>query len=269
MNYTVDYPLAPFDAVMPAMAQNVLLTLVVIALAAYSVYALVLAKKYNSALPLFLLVGGFAACLMEPVITHLGHVIHPEIGQISLFKTNNRAIPLHIALIYPVYFCTAFFAMYSRIHKQSFDAGYVWKSYFITCVLAYLLEIIPVSIGLWVYYDNQGLWIWRGGMPLFWTFVNACCVLVSVTLVKICYPLLQGWKAALVIILVPAGGFMGHFGAGFFIYNVVNSGSPQWLVEVCALLSVFTALVIVALCARLLSNDTRAIAHAAASPAKV
>ena len=267
MNYQVDYPLAPFDAVMPAQAQNILLSLVIIALAGYCVYALLLAKRYRSALPIFLLLGGFAACLMEPVITHLGHVIHPEIGQISLFKTNNRAIPLHIALIYPVYFCTAFFAMYGRIHQQKFDASYVWKSYFITCLLAYLLEIIPVSAGLWIYYDNQGLWVWRGGMPLFWTFVNACCVLVSVTLIKVFYPVLKGWRASLAILLVPAGGFMGHFGAGFLVYNVVNSSSPQWLVEMCALLSVFTALIIVTVCTRLLCNDTRAIAQASHQPA--
>lgn len=262
MEHYFDYPLAPFDAVMPAQAQSIMLGLVVAALIVTVLVGMRLALTHRSWLPICMIVGGFLCAFMEPLITNLGHVIHPEIGQLVAFKTADRAIPLHIVLIYPVYFCAAFFPMYSRITGQGFTRAYVWRAYLITCALAYLLEIVPVSIGLWVYYDQQALWVWESGMPLFWTFVNACCVLVPVTLLKVFGPVLHGPRVLLAIPLIPAGGFMGHFGAGFLYYNIVNSPAAPWLVNLAGLASVLIAFLLVWLCSLMLERDTRVLFEA-------
>jgi hypothetical protein len=257
--YEPNYPQAPFDAVMPATAQTATLWIAVTVLALCGLIAIWQSVKKRSMLPVLYLVGGFVAILLEPLVTHFGHAIHPPVGQISLFTTADRAIPWHIALIYAFYFGGVFMFMNDRIRRGAFTQAYVWKSYFFVCGLAYLIEIVPVHIGLWVYYPPQALWVWKGGMPLFWTFVNAACIFMPLTLIKLAYPLLHGARQILVVPLIAMGAQMGHFGCGFVLYNVANSAAPAWLVEVAGLLSVAMAFGLVFLCARLLSGDTVAL----------
>lgn len=259
MAYTSNYPQAPYDAVMPAAAQEIVLWIAAIALGAFVLIALAMCVKHRSALPLLFLVAGFCAILLEPMVTHVGHAIHPEIGQIQLFKTLDRAIPWHIATIYAFYFGGVFMFMFSRIREGRFTREFVWKSYFFTCALAYLIEIVPLQIGLWIYYEPQALWVWKGGMPLFWTFVNAGCIYMALTMIKLFYPVLRGWKEVFVVPVAGMGVIMGHFGAGYPYYNAANSAAPQWVVEAAGFGSVAMALTIVWFCSRLLAANTLAI----------
>ncbi|HKY90766.1 MAG TPA: hypothetical protein VJM11_06985 [Nevskiaceae bacterium] len=269
MAYVSNYPQAPFDAVMPAGPQEIVLGIAAVALAGFVLLALAMCVKHRTALPLLFLVAGFCTVLLEPMVTHVGHAIHPEIGQIQLFKTHDRAIPWHIATIYAFYFGGVFMFMFSRIREGRFTRDFVWKSYFFTCALAYLIEIVPVHVGLWVYYEPQALWVWKGGMPLFWTFVNAGCIYMALTLIKLFYPVLRGWKEILVVPIAGMGAIMGHFGAGYLYYNAANSAAPQWLVEAAGLGSVGLALTITWFCSRLLAANTAAIFSVeAAAPAR-
>ena len=261
-----DYPQAPFDAVMPAAAQEIVLWIAIVALGGFFIISLIQAARTKSMLPPLFLVAGFVTILLETLVTHMGHAIHPEIGQITIFKAADRAIPWHIVLIYSFYFGAVYMFMFERIRSGGFTRAFVWKSYFFTCTLAYCIEIVPVQIGLWVYYDHQALWLWKGGMPLFWTFVNAGCIYMALTLIKLFYPILKGWKALLVIPLSAMGAQMGHFGAGFPYYNAVNSAAPIWLIELSGLASVGLALLIAFMCSRLLAADTASLL--ALAPAK-
>ena len=261
-----DYAQAPFDAVMPAAAQEIVLWIAIVALSGFFIVSLIQAARTKSLLPPLFLAAGFVTILLETLVTHMGHAIHPEIGQITIFKAADRAIPWHIVLIYSFYFGAVYMFMFDRIRNGGFTRAFVWKSYFFTCALAYCIEIVPVQIGLWVYYDHQALWLWKGGMPLFWTFVNAGCIYMALTLIKLFHPILRGWKALLVIPLSAMGAQMGHFGAGFPYYNAVNSAAPIWLIELSGLASVGLALLIAFMCSRLLAADTTAIL--ALAPAK-
>lgn len=263
-----DYPQAPFDAVMPAAAQEIVLGIAIVALGGFFILSLIQALRTKSFLPPLFLVAGFVTILLETLVTHMGHAVHPEIGQISIFKAADRAIPWHIVLIYSFYFGAVYMFMFERIRNGTFTSAFVWKSYFFTCALAYCIEIVPVHIGLWVYYDHQALWLWKGGMPLFWTFVNAGCIYMALTLIKLFYPILKGWKALLVIPLSAMGAQMGHFGAGFPYYNAVNSAAPIWLIELSGLASVGLALLIAFMCSRLLAADTSAMLARVPAPAK-
>ncbi len=255
---------APVGAVMPAAAQEIVLWIAIVALGAFLLLGLQQSIKHRSALPLLFFVAGFVTILLEPMCTNFGHAIHPEIGQISLFKTFDRAIPWHIATIYSFYFGGVYLFMFRRIRENGFTRDFVWKSYLSICALAYAIEIVPVHIGLWVYYPPQALWVWSGGMPLFWTFVNAACIFMGLTLIKVFYPLMQGWKQLLVIPLSAMGAIMGHFGAGFPYYHAANSAASPMLVELSGLASVGLAFLIVFLCTRLLSGNTATLM--AASP---
>lgn len=136
MAYIPDYPQAPFDAVMPAAAQEIVLWIAIVALGLFLLLGAWQSVKHRTALPLLFFVAGFCTILLETLVTHVGHAIHPEVGQIMLFKTLDWAIPWHIALIYSFYFGGVYLFMFSRIREGTFTRDFVWKSYFFTCALA-------------------------------------------------------------------------------------------------------------------------------------
>ena len=252
-----DYPQAPLDVVMPATVQSVLLSVSMVTLIIFFIVALIQCRRHKTFLPVLFLIGGFFTIPMEPLVDLLGHAVHPEIGQISLFKVGNRAIPWHGAVMYAFYFGGVYMFMLPRIMANHFTVAYVWKAYLTTTVLAYLFEIVPVQWGLWVYYDQQALWFWKGGMPLFWPFVNSIAIFVPLTLIKLCYPILKGWRQGLVVLLSPVGALAGHFGAGFPFYNAANSAASRLVIELSGVLSIGLCFLIIYICARLLAADTR------------
>ena len=263
-----DYPSAPIDAVMPAATQQVTLWIAIVALTCFVLYAAWKSAQQKSALPLLYFIAGFCTILLEPLVTHMGHAVHPEIGQISLFKTADRAIPWHIALIYSFYFGAVYLFLMPRLIKPDVSSGFIWKAYFTICALAYVIEIVPVHLGLWVYYDKQALWLWKGGMPLFWTFVNAACIFFPMALMKLMYASLTGIKQLLVIPLSVMGANMAHFGAGVPFYNATNSDASSALVELSGLTSVALALLIVHICVCIIVRPMEVrIGAAAAAPA--
>jgi hypothetical protein len=252
--YASDYATAPYYAVMPAATQHAVLWIAAVVLAGFVIIACIKGWREKSALPLLYLVAGFCTILMEPMVTHMGHALHPLIGQITLFKTADRAIPWHAALIYSFYFGGVYLFLMPKLVHPNVTSSFIWKSYFVVCGLAYLLEVIPVQLGLWVYYDKQALWFWKGGMPLWWVFVNAACIFWPMALMKMMRSHLKGLGQLLVIPLSVMGANMAHFGAAVPFYNATNSTASDWLVELSGLISVAMALLIVYICTRIFTN---------------
>jgi hypothetical protein len=242
---TSDYPAPPVGTVMPADAQQAALWIAGAVLAAFIIVAAWRAFKQRSAMPLLLLVAGFCTILLEPLVCHLGHAVHPAIGQIALFRAADRSIPLHAALIYSFYFGAVYIFLLPRLVSGAASRAFIWKAFFVICVLAYLIEVVPVGAGLWVYYDKQALWFWKGGMPLFWPFVNAACIIFPLALMKLLYASLKGLRQLLVIPLSVMGANMAHFGAGVPFYNATNSTASQGLVDLSGLASIALAFLIV------------------------
>jgi hypothetical protein len=246
-----DYATAPYETAMPAATQHAVLWIAALVLAGFVLIAAWKCLQQKTALPLLYLVAGFCTILMEPLVTHMGHALHPFVGQIMLFKTADREIPWHAALIYSFYFGGVYLFLMPKLLHPNVTSRFVWKSYFVICILAYLLEVVPVQLGLWVYYDRQALWFWRGGMPLWWVFVNAACIFWPMALMKIMRPCLVGAGQLLVIPLSVMGANMAHFGAGVTFYNAANSAASDWLVELSGVASVGLALLIVYICTRI------------------
>lgn len=264
MNHVSDYPQAPFDAVMPAQAQHVTLWIAIVMLAGFVLYGLWRCVQEKSALPVLYFVAGFCTILLEPLVTHMGHAIHPPVGQINLFTTADRAIPWHIALIYSFYFGAVYLFLMPKLSSGTATRGFVWKAYFCICVLAYLIEIVPVHLGLWVYYPTQALWIWKGGMPLFWTFVNAACIFLPMALMTLLWSSLRGIGQLLVIPISVMGANMAHFGAGVTYYNAVNSDASFMLIQLAGLASIALAFLIVHICAVIIVRPQEAEVRARA-----
>jgi hypothetical protein len=239
-------------ATMPLALQLVFLWLTAAAALVVLGWSLLIAVRQRSAAPVLMIVGGFAAILMEPVVTFLGRAIHPAPGQIMLFATVNRAIPWHIALGYTAGFGLFYLLIYNRFVRGELTTGFIWKTVVITAVCYFVGEAYPVSNGLWIYYGHQPLRIWSGTAPLTWNWLNAGCMLTSTTLMLLALPKLRGTALLLLVPLAVAGAYMGHMGAGFPMYNAMNSGLPVWALELSGAASLAMVLVIVWLCSSVL-----------------
>lgn len=236
----------------PEPLQSYFLIFAIAIAAAMLAWAGYIALRQRSPVPLLLVLGGFTATLMEPAVTYLGHVVHPEPGQVVLFKTIDRAIPWHIALLYMTGFGLFYLAIYNRLVRGTLDRGFIWKTVVITAICCFFGEAYPVSQGLWVYYGYHPLRLWDATAPVTWNWLNACCMLTSLTIMLLALPRLKGAARLLLLALAPAGAFMGHMGAGYPMYNAMNSALPVWALELSGVASVALVLVVVWLCSILL-----------------
>jgi hypothetical protein len=211
--------------------------------------------RYKSAVPVLMVLGGLAAILMEPVVTMLGHAVHPQLGQIQMFESVDRHIPWHIALGYMAGFGILYLILFAKQAAGTLTSPSIWKIFLVTALCYYLGEAYPVEHGLWGYFGYQPLWIWKGTAPPTWSILNATCMLTSATLMLKMIPYLKGIFQLLLIPLAVAGAFMGHMGAGFPMYNAMNSAAPHWLMEASGLASIGMALLLVWVCTLLLTSD--------------
>ena len=251
---SVPWPIPP-EATIPEPLQTIVLSLAAIGAATILVFGVIMAFKRRSAVPVLMVLGGFTSIMMETVVTYLGHAIHPVSGQIMLFEMAGRAIPWHIALGYMAGFGLFYLCLYPAFVEGRLQSQQIWMTCLITAACYFVGEAYPVSHGLWIYYDYQPMWLWHGTAPLTWNFLNACCMMVSATVIFVALPYLKTLPSQLLILLLaPAGAYMGHMGAGFPMYNAMNSTLPHWVIEVSGALSIFLALVIIWLCSVVLQS---------------
>lgn len=254
MNNTlsVPYPVPP-AAAMPEPLQTIFLWVTIVASVVMLLVAARQSLKQRSGVPVLLVFAGFTSIVMETVVTFLGHAIHPVEGQIMMFEAVNRAIPWHIALGYMVGFGLFYLILYPNYLAGKLSSAQIWKVCLSTAVCYFFGEAYFVSNGLWVYYDYQPMRIWHGTAPLTWNFLNTSSMMVSATVMFIALPHLKNAVSQLALLLLaPMGAYMGHMGAGFPMYNAMNTGWPTWVMEISGALSIALALVSIWLCSLVL-----------------
>tara|TARA_B110000503_G_scaffold51564_1_gene83204 strand:- start:21 stop:824 length:804 start_codon:yes stop_codon:yes gene_type:complete len=251
----VNFPVPP-DASMPEPLQTIMFWLTAGLALAVLAYSFVLARKHHSAIPVLLVIAGAAAIPLEPIVGFLGHVIHPADGSIKMFSAVNRTIPWHMGFAYTGAFGAVYLALYMKMVNGPVNPRYVWVTFAISVCAYILAEIYPVHAGLWVYYDNQPLWLWKGMAPLTWAFMNSACEIMGIALVYLLLPALTGWKQILVVVLGPMGALMGHLGCGWPMYSVINSSASQspLLLELSGLLTVALAFMVIWICTAIFSR---------------
>ncbi len=253
---TLSVPWAvPPELTMPEPLQTIFFWASLVGAVAVLLWGVAMGIKRRTAVPALMVLGGFTAIIMETVVTFLGHAVHPPIGQIMLFETVSRAIPWHIALGYMAGFGIFYLCLYPAYVEGRLTRGRIWKTCLITAALYFIGEAYPVSHGLWTYYGYQPMRIWEATAPLTWNFLNACCMMTSATLIFILLPHLKSFVSQLSIpVLAPIGAYMGHMGAGFPLYNVMNSTLPTWAMEISGALSILFALLLIGVCALVLER---------------
>lgn len=254
----VNFPVAP-DVAMPELLQTIFFYATGIGALLVFLYSLIMSKRYGSAIPVLMVIGASFAIVLEPLVGFLGHVVHPVEGSIRMFEAYTRVIPWHMGFAYIAAFGAINLVMYSRIVAGTMTAGYVWGSCAVSISAYILIEMYPVQAGLWVYYDNQPLWLWKGMAPLPWSFMNTACEIFGPALVAAMFPYLKGPRQLLVVLLVPMAALMGHLGSGWPMYTVMNSSASQsdFLVQASGVLSIALALLVMQLSRVLLFSQNR------------
>ena len=261
-----DFTMPPYEAVMPAAAQDYMTWFAIAMLSLLVVNAFRMASQYKSALPLLLVIAAGLNIANETLVCYLGHAWHPEIGQNTAFKAFDRSIPWHLALIYGAGTGSLYLSMFQRIVNNNFTREFLWKTWLAVCVIGYLFEIIPVQAGLWIYYDNQAWWFWKGGMPAVWPFLNATCMILPLALIKYFYPMLKGYKQLLVLALSPTGAIMGSLASGWPFFTAANSAASQLTVELAGTVTVALSLIIVWACIDVLVGDSKSAMTSESNP---
>lgn len=235
-------------ATMPGPAQTVFLALTILMSGAVIVAAVLACKRYRSLAPLYMVLGGLVAVSMEPIITLLGHAIHPQLGAIVMFEAVDRTIPWHIGLGYLAVFGTVYLILYPRMVAGSLTAKFLWKVFLCTALVYLLFEIVPLAYGLWVYYGYQPLRPWHNMAPIAWNFLNSASEIGSATLMYVALGRLRRSGQILLIPLAAVGAVMTHVGAGLPMYVALNSAMPGWVMQMAAAASVLLCFTLVWLC---------------------
>lgn len=224
---------APPEALlMPAMPQLVTTVAYGIGALAFIAYAIVLAHRERSALPLLFILGALLTIFLEPVVDLLGNAVHPQVGQYHLLTTNGHPVPWAVLVGYVWYFAAAPLLGWRLMRERTLTQVMVWKAFATVAVTAAIVEQIPLHFGVWHYYGEQALKI--GYMPVWWIVANTTAVMLPFLLIYKLFPSLTGPRQWLVIGIIPSGAFMGHAAAGWPMYNVLGTQtdvvSPMLLV---------------------------------------
>lgn len=231
---------------MPLAAQTIALWITGVLSAACVVYGLVLAVKHRTPLPILFLVSGFLTCAGEPLLDIIGHIYHPEQGQISVFTSYGRPVPLHVGFLLLTYYGGILVYFFEKMKASAIEAKELWVIFGSTVLISYFVELWPVSAGLWSYDPLQPLWPWKATLPINWAIANTVSAFVPLAICNAMLPRLKGVMLLIVPILSPMGAIAAHLGGMFPYYFIRNSPlgtDPIWI-EASGVVSLITTMLI-------------------------
>ncbi len=230
----------PLDALMPAVAQQYIVVAFGAMAVIFLLYAIHLSVKWKNWLPTLFWFGGLCAVMVEAIADLTLHAIHPPVGQWNAFTVHGHPIPWHIVFAYPSYYAGTLIALWPVIAKRTLTRGLAWKIFWIGAIWVTLIEQIPISQGIWVYYGPHSFKI--GYMPISMIIPNAASVVMVLLIIyKLAPSISGGWKQWLAIPAVPICALGTHAGSAALMYNVMGMDldklGPAFL-NVMALISV-------------------------------
>jgi hypothetical protein len=141
----------PWDAVMPAGPQAILIALSSVVLVLSLWFVARECRRRKDWIPVYAFIGGGLIIIYEPLGDILASVLYPMPGQIGWIKLFGRQIPLFIGLLYFWYMSVP--ALYFvRCVEHGLTKARLWRLYLFTVALAFGIELFGVSLNAWVYY---------------------------------------------------------------------------------------------------------------------
>ena len=231
---------------MPYTGQIIMIAITGSLSVAMLVYAVHVARKTSSVLPILFWIGGLCTVVLEPVADVMGNVIHSPDGAWVVFSVEDHPIPWHVLLCYPWYFGGLPIVIFERMRARDVDRKFWWDHYLLVGMLVPLVEVVPAHYNIWVYYGHQPLKI--GATPIGIAASNICAVMLVTLLIYMLLPILKGWRQLLVVPLMPAVAMGAHAGSGVFNYVVLGQDTvdtPNWIIQASALAAIGLSVMLV------------------------
>lgn len=191
------------------------------------VIAIVLAvrwsKQHGTPIPLLFLAGGGLAMFNEPIVDHNAAVWFPTDGQWTLYTTFGIAQPVWLATAYIWFFGGQPMVVWHLL-QRGLPARRLWKAFAAVVVVDIILEHPGLYADLFFYYGNQPFKLTR--FPLWWGVINATTPIVAASLVYMLQRELTGRRVFGMLLLVPIVQAATNAGAGFPVWNVINTDLP-------------------------------------------
>ncbi|MEJ2459475.1 MAG: hypothetical protein P8Y58_15540, partial [Novosphingobium sp.] len=221
-------PAAPVDMVMPATIQTIIIGVALALNGLWVIWSLYRLIRHRDILPFTLLAGGLLTYVaVEPFYDVLGFVYHPEKGQVVAFNTLGRNFPLHLLLLYMVYW--AFLAQY---FMNKFEAGvserWIWWAFCLWTPGEILFETPLLMTGLWSYYGDPPFKI--GYYPLWLAPATAGSAILAFSVLHWARKVIgRGWTPILSLVMGSslAAGCLGTSWPVFIALNVDRRLSPS------------------------------------------
>jgi hypothetical protein len=185
-----------------------------------------LAFKQKSWMPLACFLAAVVTINLEPMIARVSGASHAQIGQITAFVSEGRAIPWHVLLVYTAYFGFGYYFLAPALEARKIAARTIWIAYFAFTLSAWLFEAPFIKAGLWDYFGPQS-WKPFGLMPVYFAFVNATSSFAACALLAATLPLLPSLSRLWIILLGPAYTIGTHFAVAWPMYNLRTSEFPD------------------------------------------
>lgn len=191
----------PMDAVMPAMAQDIVtgLTGFLVAL----LYAFALWRAFSSARDdrwLILLVAASLAVLMEPFACFMVKAHHPAVGAYALFNGLDVHVPWQLLFFYILYFApTGAFLIWRASKRVGF--GKYALDFLAIFLTLWAGEVLAIWAGVWFFFDYNPFVV--GGLPLWVALANICAVYAWAVTAAYCLNNLHGAARWMTVLAAP------------------------------------------------------------------
>lgn len=261
----------PTNAVMPALAQDILTAF------CYAVFVrclVIAARKIATEKDdsfLILCLAGAMSCLLDPFVCFFTKAIHAPVGQYTMFRAFGKPAPFFLAPMYGFYLAgPAFF--FNRAFKKTPAAGLFWKVFSILAIAVCVFELLPLRLGLWIYYGFQPFVFMK--FPLYICFMNTTLVMAFAAVGLICLDLFSGVKRYLFLVLAPMSGYAVYGGVAWpvalaLLGDVGYAGARVGAIAsaLLSLVACYFILQVMLLVVERLKQSERAMSHAQRSAA--
>jgi hypothetical protein len=183
--------------------------------------------KHRDWIPAWLLVGGLLGVCLEPIMDVVGLIWYPPQGNWAVLHMHGVCVPVLCVAGY-VWLYGGLGGLSYILLRNGASRTDLFRAFVALMVFLMAIEFVGSGTGVYHYYGDQPLRIFH--YVAYQGFVNAAIPIIIGVTVHLLQLHVTGWRAVLVIPVVPFAIGASFFGGGFPVFLVVNNPPLPWVV---------------------------------------
>jgi hypothetical protein len=237
----------PPDLHMPGGAQTFFFFALLLPMLGLGAYAVRLWRREDDPVPVLCVLGGLVCTVFEPIVDVLGLCWYPRHGQMKLFETFGRPIPVPVLFGYAWAMGGMTVVALRLIRRHGVEA--LFRFYPLLLLVTVPFELIANNTHFYVYYGNQPLRLFE--WPVWWAPVNMAVPVVAAVLITRLRPYLTGARVALVAALVVFADGGVNAAVAWPVWSALNAPDlPTPIVQLAGVATIALAFLVVWLVTR-------------------